>query len=270
MRRPVSKSASRKFPKIPADSSHRAHDYPYLIERWRKVAARTGLVMRSYGSGPEFKLYSVRTKNLPREGAIYISAGIHGDEPAGPESLITWAEQNTRLLRRRPFFLLPCLNPWGLLNNIRLDSQGRDLNRCFQRDDVPELAALKKLLHRHRFSLALMLHEDYDGQGVYLYEIEGAAPYWGESMLEAASPYIPIEGRAMIEGREALQGLVRRPLDMDFFKEIGLPEAVYFYLHHAQRIFTIETPSEFALSSRIQAHIAAMDEAIARAIEESS
>jgi hypothetical protein len=61
----------------------RSHDYPHLLERWRAVAKRAALSMRRLATGPQFALYSVRTKRLPREGTIYISAGIHGDEPAG-------------------------------------------------------------------------------------------------------------------------------------------------------------------------------------------
>ncbi len=131
---------------------HRAHDYPHLVERWRALAKRTGMVVRRFAAGPEFKLYFVRSAALPREGAIYISAGIHGDEPAGPEALITWAEKNTRLLRRRPFLLVPCINPWGLVNNSRFDSIKRDLNRSFQDNSIPEVAALKRAMGRRRFS----------------------------------------------------------------------------------------------------------------------
>jgi hypothetical protein len=220
--------------------------------------------MRRLATGPQFALYSVRTKRLPREGTIYISAGIHGDEPAGPEALITWAEKNTRLLRRRPFLLVPCINPWGLVNNSRTDSQKRDLNRSFQNDAIAEIAALKRAMGRRRFSLALTLHEDYDGQGIYIYEIQGACPGWGEALLEAARPHVPADLRRVIEGREAVRGLVRRPLDMKLFKQIGLPEAVYLHLQACPRVFTIETPSEFGLDRRVRAHVAVIDECLRR------
>jgi hypothetical protein len=247
---------------------HRAHDYPHLIERWRAVARRAGLAMRRFATGPEFNLYCVRSKRLPREGTIYISAGIHGDEPAGTEALITWAEKSIRLLRRRPFLLVPCINPWGLVNNIRLDSGKRDLNRSFQDDTVAEIAALKRLMGRRRFSLGLTLHEDYDGLGIYIYELEGVVPYWGEALLEAASPYIPADMRAVIEGREAANGLVRRTIDMSLFKEIGLPEAVYLHLQDCPRVFTIETPSEYGLDRRVRAHIAVIEECLRRVARE--
>ena len=243
---------------------HRAHDYPHLIERWRAVAAKTGLLIKRYATGPEFNLYCVRSKKLPRDGTIYISAGIHGDEPAGTEAMITWAEANTRLLRRRPFLLVPCINPWGLVNNCRTDSRGRDLNRVFQEKKVLEIVALKRAIGRRRFSLALTLHEDYDGLGLYIYEIEGATTYWGEQLLQVAAPHVPPDTRSIIEGRECVGGLVRRALDMNLFKEIGLPEAVYLHLQGCPRVFTIESPSEYGLDRRVQAHIAVIEECIRR------
>ena len=243
---------------------HRAHDYPHLIERWRAVARRTGLVMRRLAAGPEFNLYTVRSRRLPREGTIYISAGIHGDEPAGTEGLITWAEKNTRLLKRRPFFLVPCINPWGLVNNSRTDSNRRDLNRSFQNDAIPEIAALKRAIANRRYPLALTLHEDYDAVGIYLYEIRGAQPYWGEALLEAARPHVPADWRGQIEGREAEGGLVRPVLDMKIFEEMGLPEAVYLRLQGCPRVFTIETPSEYGLDRRVRAHVAVIEECIRR------
>jgi hypothetical protein len=246
---------------------HRAHDYPHLLERWRAVARRAGLLMRRFATGPEFNLYCVRSKRLPREGTIYISAGIHGDEPAGTEALIAWAEDNVRTLRRRPFLLVPCINPWGLVNNVRLDSRRRDLNRSFQDDNVAEIAALKRVMGRRRFSLGLTLHEDYDGMGIYIYEIQGAVPYWGEALLETARPHVPADSRAIIEGREAVGGLVRRELDMSFFKEIGLPEAVYLHLQGCPRVFTVETPSEYDLDRRVRAQVAVIEECLRRVVK---
>jgi len=244
---------------------HRAHDYLRLMERWRAVARRTGLVMRRIAAGPQFDLYCVRSRRLPREGTIYISAGIHGDEPAGTEALITWAEKNMRLLRQRPFFLVPCVNPWGLLNNSRMDSQGRDLNRVFQNDAVAEIAALKRAIGLRRYSLALTLHEDYDGLGIYVYEIQGAEPYWGEALLGAAGPHVPADTRVVIENRECVGGLIRRTLDMKLFEQLGVPEAVYLHLQGCPRVFTIETPSEYGLDRRVRAQVAVIGECVRRA-----
>ena len=67
-----------------------------------------------------------------------------------------------------PFFLVPCLNPWGLVNNRREAADGTHLNRVFDRDSNLPVGALKKVLAGRRFDLAFTLHEDYDANGLYL------------------------------------------------------------------------------------------------------
>src|SRR4051812_11923904 len=108
---------------------HRAHDYPHLVARWRAVCRAAGMRWRTFARAGKYALHYVET---PAPGpAVYVSAGIHGDEPAGPEALITWAEADPARLRRHALLIFPCLNPWGLVNNIRRDEDGLDLNRCF-------------------------------------------------------------------------------------------------------------------------------------------
>jgi hypothetical protein len=109
-----------------------------------------------------------------------------------------------------------------------------------------------------------MLHEDYDGQGVYLYEIQRVKPNWGEALLTAARPHVPTDPRARIDGRKFVQGVHRRRMDRRVFARIGYPEAVWLHFGHAARTFTIETPSEFALERRVAAHVAAIDECVRR------
>jgi len=247
--------------------SHRSHDYRHLIERWRKVARAGGLKMEILAEEAGYPVFSIRSKALAATGGIYFSAGIHGDEPASTEALIAWAEANIAKIGSIPCLIFPCLNPWGLVNNNRLDWKGRDLNRVFHHDQAGSVHALKKLIKPLQFSLALTLHEDYDGQGVYLYEVERAKPFWGEALLDAARPFLPIEGRTSIDGRKALGGLVRRKITHARFRKIGYPEAVYLHLNHSQRTFTIETPSEFSLDLRVAAHVAILEECMRRVEE---
>ena len=246
---------------------HRVHDYAFLIERWRAVARAAGVRLQELARTEHARVFCLRSEALTNEGGIYISAGIHGDEPAGPEALITWAEQNARRLRTLPLFLFPCLNPWGLVNNSRFDATGLDLNRVFHLQTAPVITALKRVLEPYRFALALMLHEDFDGQGVYLYEVQHAKPFWGEGLLAAAQSIIPIEGRSRIEGRKANAGLIRRRLDKKRFARMGYPEAIWLHSHHAGRSLTIETPSEFAIEQRVRALVAIINEGVRRVVE---
>jgi len=245
---------------------HRAHDYRHLVARWRAVARVAGLPLRRLVSTELHDLYYLRTKALTASGGIYISAGIHGDEPGATEGLIAWAEKNVRQLPHLPLVLLPCLNPWGLANNVRLNEDGLDLNRIFHRDDHPVVSAVKQLVARHQFAAALMLHEDYDGQGLYLYEVERVQPHWGEALLAAARPHIAIDARTRIDRRKATNGIHRRRIDPKRFARMGYPEAIWFHLKHAARSLTIETPSEFALEQRVAAQVAVIEEAIRLAI----
>jgi murein peptide amidase A len=244
----------------------RAHDYRHLLQRWRALARRAGLRMQRLATDGDYETFTLRTDALAAEGGIYISAGIHGDEAAATEALITWAEQNAARLRRMPLLLFPCLNPWGLVNNSRYDQQGRDLNRLFHTDEAPVVAAVRRLVRGHRFALALQLHEDYDGQGFYLYEVQRARPYWGEALLAVAARHIPIEPRNRVDGRVFHGGLMRRRVERRRFAAMGYPEAIWLHLEHADRTFTIETPSEFALADRVRAQVAVIDAAVRMAV----
>lgn len=241
---------------------HRVHSYPHLLQRWRAVARAAGVRLQRYAMAGPYPLFCLRTPALAHTGGVYISAGIHGDEPASSEALITWAETQGKRFRELPLLLFPCLNPWGLINNIRLNAEHIDLNRSFHRTDLPDIAALRKLVHPYQFDLALMLHEDYDGEGLYLYELKGVTPHWGESLLAAARKFLPTEPRTRVDRRKAVNGIIRRRFDPRIFDEIGYPEAIWLHQRHAVRNFTIETPSEFALERRVRGHMAVIDEAL--------
>jgi hypothetical protein len=215
------------------------------------------------GSGVNETFY-LRTNALAQTGGIYLSAGIHGDEAGSTEALITWAEKHATRLNEMPLLLFPCLNPWGLLNNCRFSEKGDDLNRSFHRDEIPVIAAIKRVIGNRRFALSSMLHEDYDGQGLYLYEIQRELPFWGESLLAHARRFIPIDGRTQVDGRKAAEGLIRRKINHQRFARIGYPEAAWLHLYHSDRTFTVETPSEFALSQRVEAHVAVIEECVRR------
>ncbi len=244
----------------------RPHHYGALIQRWRAVARKAGLRLQRLAQAREDPVYFLKTPALTTEGGIYISAAIHGDEPASSEALITWAEKHTQRLARWPLLLFPCLNPWGLRNNIRLDANGVDLNRTFHLDDQTVITALKRIAAPHQFDLALMLHEDYDGEGFYLYEIKRHLPFWGEDLLAIARRHIAIDPRKKIDGRKAHDGLIRRRFDRALFERIGFPEAIWLHDQHARRALTIETPSEFALAQRVRAHVAVLEECVRRVV----
>jgi murein peptide amidase A len=240
--------------------AHRVHDSRFLSGRWQSLGRKARLTRLVYSIAEEFELVCFKSPALKSSGGIYLSAGIHGDEPASTEGLYQWAELHRTILREIPIMLFPCLNPWGLLHNRRTDSENRDLNRCYHLDGLPRIKAQKELMRDYKIRLAMCLHEDYDAQGVYLYEIRKKFTTFGQELLAAAGYHVPIDARRTIEGRRADQGWIARKIDLKKFPNVA--ESIYLACHHSERTITAETPSEYDLGPRIQAQIAMIQRAI--------
>ena len=250
--------------KLPALQRAGSHDYESLVRRWRAVARKCGLQCKAFAEVGGLPVFLVGARlGRPRRAALYLSAGIHGDEPAATEGLVEWAENSSDILRTGEVLIFPCLNPWGLINNSRLDARGRDLNRCYRQSRVEPVRSQKRMLAGWSFEYAACLHEDYDGRGVYVYEADGREPHMGEQILRVASRHLPLESRTSIEGSPCHGGLVRRSVPPELLET--LPEAIYLHEAHSRHTITLETPSEFHLDDRVAVHKAVLDELAALA-----
>ncbi len=224
-----------------------------LIRRWRTVARRSGLAMTQYGEHDGFPLYVLQTRRPKADApSIYLSAGIHGDEPGGTEGTLGWAQKNPKMFQRARFTIFPCLNPWGLTNNRRSDASGIDLNRQFHDASLPYFKVLHDVIAGQRYALSLALHEDYDGQGIYLYELNSAATPLSPQLLAAARHILPHDPRRRIDGRQFTQpGYLHRNVTRR--KLPDGPEAIFLARGKVDVCLTVETPSEFSLDRRIRA-----------------
>lgn len=244
----------------------RVRDYRLLMERWLKVCGRrSGLTMGIFAEADGYPLMVVDSAvPVPDNPSLYVSAGIHGDEPAPVEALIRWAEENKARLGAWNLTIFPCLNPWGLERNIRFDAEGRDLNRCYNSRKLSRITAQLAVMKGRRFDIAASLHEDYDARGFYLYEIAAARPHRGEGICRALSRIMPADSRSKIDGHAARGGLIRRRIRPDMLS--GHPEAFRLHFHHAARTFTLETPSEESLAVRMELHLAFLDLSFKRTV----
>ncbi len=239
--------------------SHRAHDYRDLRRRWKAIARAAKLTERVMHKAGGFDVVGYRSRGRSPEEALYLCAGVHGDEPAGVLGLVEWAEENVDLLAETPVAILPCFNPWGLINNTRNDHRGKDLNRLFHSRRDGHIVNWRKYLDGGRFRLCVTLHEDYDAKGLYLYEVARSGLDLGEKLLRGCRAHIAPDPRKTIDGMRPVNGVIRRrtkriPKDLS-----GLPEALVLFYEHSDHSITFETPSEYSLFRRVGAQKAFLD-----------
>lgn len=194
---------------------------------------------------------------------VYLSAGIHGDEPAGPLALAQLIEED-RWPTDAAVWLCPCLNPAGFRRGRRENPEGIDLNRDYRHRTTAEVRSHVAWLDRQpRFDLAICLHEDWEAHGFYLYELNPAGrPSPAPAVLEAVSAVCPIDLSPEIDGRAAHGGIIRPSLDPASRPQ--WPEAFYLIQHRTIHSLTLEAPSDFPLRTRVAALVHAARAACAR------
>jgi predicted deacylase len=201
-----------------------------------------------------------RMPELPRR-RIYISTGIHGDEPAGPLAMLRLLKEN-KWPADYAFYLCPCLNPRGFKINQRLNEAGIDLNRDYRHRRAASVRAhIEWLATLPSFDLALCLHEDWESEGFYLYEVNpDGLPSLAEAIIRQVSAVCPVDASPMIEGREAKGGIIRPQLDPVHRPE--WPEMLYLIQNKTRLGYTLEAPSDYPLSTRVDALCAGVQAAL--------
>lgn len=195
---------------------------------------------------------------------VLITAGIHGDEVAGINTMVEFLQQNLfeEFLDIWELTLIPCLNPTGYALNTRNNHEDTDLNRLFKNDSPPtEVASLQKVLNSP-FDLTLDLHEDVDTPGLYIYmkELKPTNTPLGKKIINAMKEFMPINMQEEIEEAPAKDGLISDlpdPEEMDWW-----PLVMYAIDRGSKTSFTIETSTDFSIETRVNCHIAAIQTAM--------
>ncbi|TMQ02117.1 MAG: DUF2817 domain-containing protein [Verrucomicrobia bacterium] len=188
---------------------------------------------------------------------LYISTGIHGDEPAGPLAVRQLLLEN-QWPAAADVWLCPCLNPTGFELNRRENARGIDLNRDYRHRRSAEVRAhIAWLENQPDFDVALLLHEDWESHGFYVYEVSPDKQFsLGRRIIEAVSEVCPIDHSPIIEDRPSQDGVIRP--DIDPTKRPQWPEAFYLIMKKTRQSYTLEAPSDFPLATRVAALVAAV------------
>lgn len=201
------------------------------------------------------------TVNSQLSTRLYISAGIHGDEPAGPLAALRLLQENCWPTNVELFFL-PCLNPTGFVLNSRENDGRKDLNRDYRHLETEEVSAHIRWLERQPgFDVAFCLHEDWESQGFYVYELNpDHRPSLAGRMVEAVARVCPIDLSPEIEGRDAKGGIINPNLNPASRPQ--WPEAFWLIQNKTRQSYTLEAPSDFPLPVRVNALVAGVNAAI--------
>ncbi len=232
-----------------------------VMEEQRAWAQAHGWRTESIAAAPGLSLPAFRRTPAQAQRRVYLSTGIHGDEPAGPLAVRELLKENS-WPADADLWLCPCLNPTGFPRNTRESADRVDLNRDYKSLRSSEVRAHVAWFERQpRFDLTLCLHEDWEAHGFYVYEVNpDGAPSLAPKMIEAVRPFCPIDPSTLIDAREAKDGIIRPDIDPLLRQE--WPEAFYLYVNKTRLSYTLEAPSDFPLTVRVAALVAATKAAL--------
>jgi hypothetical protein len=165
---------------------------------------------------PRYLFVGPRGGDTPIRVGIF--AGIHGDEPEGVHAIV----QFIKLLEARPelaagYYLsfYPVCNPTGFEDATRFSRAGKDLNREFWKNSgEPEVRLLQAELVSRSFQGIISLHTDDTSDGFYGFV--GGATLTKDLIkpaLQAAEKFLPRDGRSVIDGFSARNGIIRDSYD---------------------------------------------------------
>lgn len=234
-----------------------------LIRQFEEAAARQRFRVDRFGEVGGCPLIGLTRRTPGPRPRIYLSTGVHGDEPAPPLALLQLLETGG-FDAAANWFLMPMLNPTGFGRATRENADGIDLNRDYRAPSTPEVRGHIAWLQRQpRFDLALCLHEDWEATGFYLYELNAEnRPSLAHAVLKAAAAHVPIDPATVIDGREIAEPGIIRPVNDPLLRD-QWPEAIYLRAHHSVLGYTFETPSSHPLETRVNAIVTAVRTALA-------
>lgn len=225
------------------------------IAGFRTEAAASGFEEDVFGTVEGWPLLGF-SRESEEKPVVYLSSGMHGDEPAGVEAMLE-VFRSDLLDERFSWRICPVLNPVGLALGTRENGDGIDLNRDYLSPKSLEVRKHRAWLEARRIpELFLSLHEDWESSGFYYYEIadqEGDELHQG--LRKVVEPFMPMEPSENIDDHVTREtGWIHHPASPD--RPEDWPEAIFLAEQGCPRSYTLETPSSLQMEKRVSTHVA--------------
>lgn len=260
------RAASRRF--VPSPEAIRS--FSALQQRMDTLAEASGNVtvrilgdVSDNGSSRPIPLIS-HMPEMPAEFRVLLTGGLHGNEPAGVEFLMQFAEGLARgdfSWSGVAFDIVPVVNPWGWIHGRRRNAQGHDLNRDFASFKAQETIIMRQLHERTSYDLMVDFHEDSHVGGFYFYRL--AHP--DEALCRQIIERVRNAGHPIHHGRVSRIFQARDGVISCAMWSLRLARATrqlsmsnYFRLEGCPQAFLFETPRRAPLESRVAMNHAAL------------
>ncbi len=270
------RDAARKRRVGPAQA---VRSFTELQERMDAVAATSSAttlhVLGEIHHGSATWLITMLTHepDAPARFRVLLTGGVHGNEPAGVEALLQFAEalaQGSVAYSETAFDIIPVVNPWGWVHRRRRNAEDQDLNRDFASFDAPESRVIKSLFDSNVYDLMVDLHEDGHVSGFYFYRL--AHP--DDELCQVIIKRVRDAGHPIYHGRaskifQARDGVISCALwSLQLARAIRqLSLSNYCRLQGCPQSFLFETPSRLPLDARVSMHRIALDALLTQGFE---
>ncbi len=209
----------------------------------------------------------------PARFRVLLTGGVHGNEPAGAEALLQFAEdlaQGSAAYSETAFDIIPVVNPWGWVHRRRRNAEDRDLNRDFASFNAPESRIIKSRFDSSAYNLMVDLHEDSHVSGFYFYRL--AHP--NDALCQTIIERVRNAGHPIHHGRvskifQARDGVISCALwSLRLARAIRqLSLSNYCRLQGRPQSFLFETPSRLPLDARVAMHRIALDALLTQGLD---
>jgi murein peptide amidase A len=228
-----------------------------------------------------YPIYSLVTpEKKGQRHNVLLSAGVHGDEPAGIYAVLEFLEKKASAYEDRfRFFVFPCVNPSGFEADKLENEKGENLNRLFKKDTpAKEAKIVLDQLEKwdRKFALTIDMHEippywadegftaKDNPRTAYLYETQkDKSKRIGRAMIEGLPKDIEVSDWPKIYGDVAVKGLVSYPegnLNPVYAEQTTLDG--YLQGKFSAHTFTFETPIGWPLEKRVRAQLSWLETAL--------
>jgi hypothetical protein len=196
------------------------------LDAFASALHQTHLPMVTAGTlsyaGKDIELWVLHKPALhPGSKTVCLMGSIHGNEPAGSQTLLELGLEMSRNPERYAnlnYVMIPLANPWGWARDLRRNANNQDIAREFVGGRSPESDLVKNVLVQAHCDLLVDLHEDRVHEGFYL------LAYAPASLPAVQAAVTAIETRSGIaRATKPPQGVWHVP--ESGFKDIGLPTA---------------------------------------------